>query len=172
MHWLDAYLNSWILGEARHTLTTGSVSLFHSRAMFPSVGTLAFSENMLFPAVLALPFGSTNPLLVHHVVILISQIATAVCMWLWLRKRGLHILPAIFGSLLFAYAPFRLATIVKLHLVAAMFIPLCLLALTQFLEKPSTKRTASLVIIALVQMGTRLYYAVYLFLVMVGRYAM
>jgi hypothetical protein len=129
----DPLLNTWILWWSTQTIpltdTWWNAPFFH-----PAPGVLAFSEHLLGLAPIAAPLIAITklPLLGYNVAL----IATFV-----LSGLGAHFLgytltrrhdAALVAGIAFAFAPYRLAQVPHIQVLASYWAPLCLAALHRY----------------------------------------
>src|SRR5678815_558922 len=64
----DPLLNAWILAWVAHAIVRDPLHLFNTNIFFPEQNTLAYSETLIVPAILAAPllWGGVDPMLVQN----------------------------------------------------------------------------------------------------------
>ena len=131
-----------MLAWDQHQLVTNPFEFFQANIFHPFRDTLAYSEHVVGPAVLAAParLFTDNPIAVQNVSILTAFILlglTAYRLFVWLS--GSPIASAA-GAVLIALAPTRLPQIGHVQLLHTAGIPLMLYGLWKFFEdrRPSS----------------------------------
>jgi hypothetical protein len=133
----DALLNEWILGWVAHAVATGPLHLFDANIFHPEPRTLAFSEHLLTPSLVAAPliWAGATPLLAHNLALLAGLALTGWTMalvverWTGDRWAGL-----VAGSIA-AFNAHTLTRLAHLQAVHVEFLPLALAALDRLLAR-------------------------------------
>jgi len=133
----DPLLNTWLLAWDTHALLTDPLNLFNANIFYPLSNTLAYSEHLFSTALLALPwqvlFG--EPVLAYNLSLLLSFPLAAFGMYLlalrWTHHRG----AAFIAGLIFAFNPYRFASIAHLQLLTFQWLPYAVLCLDLLLVK-------------------------------------
>jgi hypothetical protein len=142
----DAMLNEWILAWIAHVLPRDPLALFHANIFHPEPRTLAFSEHLFVPGLLAAPllWAGASPVLAHNLVLLAGMVLTGWTTSLVLtRWTG----SAWAGLLAGSIAIFNTHTLTRMAHVQAMhlaFLPLALLALDRVLAQPRVRHGLAL----------------------------
>jgi hypothetical protein len=137
----DGRLNTWILAWDVHALTHAGVGLFDAPAFHPLPDALAFSENLLLMAALALPAVMLGgPVLGYNAAWLLSLVASALGAELLVRRATGDRRAAFVAGALFAFGAHRWSNTAHLHAHATLFLPLALLACDRFLARPGVRR--------------------------------
>jgi hypothetical protein len=125
----DPLLNTWILAWNSHALLTDPLNLFNANIFYPLPNTLAYSEHLFSSALLVLPLQliSAEPIVAYNISVLITFPLAAFGMYLlalrWTRQRS----AAFIAGLIFAFAPYRFATIAHLQLLTFQWLPFIIL---------------------------------------------
>jgi hypothetical protein len=136
----DGQLSVWLVAWDAHVLATGPGRLFDAPIFHPATQALAFSENMLLPALLAAPATLLGgPVLGYNL---------CSCSARWCRASGAIAVRRVSGDrcasvvagLLYAAGAQRWTRIVHLHEQFTPFLPLALLALERFWERRTLRR--------------------------------
>jgi hypothetical protein len=102
---------------------------------------LAFSENLLLPAVLSAPaLLAGGPVLGYNAVLLLSLAVSGLGVQLLVRQVSGDRLAAFVGGALFAAGAHRWIRLAHLHAQVTLFLPLALLAFDAFWARRSWKR--------------------------------
>ena len=142
----DALLNEWILAWVAHAAATDPWQLFDANIFHPEPRTLAFSEHLLAPSMIATPliWLGAAPLVAHNLTLLAGLTLTGWTMshvverWTGNPWAGLAA-----GSL----AAFNASTLTRLAHVQAVhveFLPLALAALDRLLVRSDARASLSL----------------------------
>jgi hypothetical protein len=137
----DGRLNAWILAWDVHALVHEPGRLFQAPIFHPLPDALAFSENLLVPAVLGAPaLWLGGPVLAYNFVLLLSLVASGLGAQLLVRRVSGDRLAAFVGGAVFAAGAHRWVRLAHLHAEVTLFLPLALLALDRFWERRTLRR--------------------------------
>lgn len=137
----DGRLNAWILAWDVHALLHEPGRLFQAPIFHPLTDTLAFSENLVLPALLAAPaILLGNPVLGYNVMLLLSCIVSGLGVQLLVRRVSGDRLAAFVAGAAFAVGPHRWLRLAHLHAEVTLFLPLVFVALDRFWEKRTLRR--------------------------------
>jgi hypothetical protein len=137
----DGRLNAWILAWDAHALVHAPGRLFQAPIFHPLPDTLAFSENLLLPAILAAPATLlSGPVLGYNLVLLLSVIASGLGVQLLVRRASGDRLAAFVAGAFFAVGSHRWIRMAHLHAEVTLFLPFALLALDRFWERRTLGR--------------------------------
>ena len=137
----DGRLNAWILAWDAHALRHEPGLLFQAPIFHPLPDALAFSENLLLPAVLGAPFSlAGQPVLAYNLVLLLSLVVSGLGAQLLVRRVGGDRLAAFVGGAAFAAGAHRWTRLAHLHAQVTLFLPFALLALDRFWERRTLAR--------------------------------
>ena len=122
----DPLLNAWTLAWVAHQLPRAPGHLFDANIFYPERGTLAFSETLLAPAVVAAPLRwvGAGPILVHNVVLLSGFVLSGVGMALLARTLTGCTSASVLAGLVFAFLPYRIGHYAHLQLQQTECLPL------------------------------------------------
>ncbi|MCL4303263.1 MAG: hypothetical protein KJ077_46685 [Anaerolineae bacterium] len=175
----DPLLNTWILAWDSHALLTDPLNLFNANIFYPLPDTLAYSEHLFSTALLALPLQliSAEPVAAYNLSLLLTFPLAAFGMYLLALHLTRQRSAAFIAGLIFAFAPYRFATIAHLQLLTFQWLPFVLLLIDKLFDqkKPPqsllpTPRFASLllasVIFLLLQLLASWYLTLYTFLIL------
>jgi hypothetical protein len=121
----DPVLNVYILAWDTRALSADLLTVFHANIFYPLPNTLAYSENLIGSALLALPIAllSGQPIITYNFVYLSSFTLAGFGMYLlilhWTRQRA----AAFIAGIAFAFAPYRLASLAHIQLLTAQWLP-------------------------------------------------
>jgi hypothetical protein len=137
----DARLNAWILSWDIHALLHEPSQLFDAPIFHPLPDTLAFSENLLLPALLAAPATLLGgPVLGYNLALLVSFVVSGLGVQLLVRRVTGDRLAAFVAGAIFAVGPHRWIRLAHLHAQVTLFLPFALLALERFWERRTLRR--------------------------------
>jgi hypothetical protein len=156
----DAVLNEWILAWVAHALRTDPLSLFHPPIFYPDRYALAFSENLLVPALLGLPlqWAGWSPVLVHNLLFMagfaLSGFTTSVVVTRWTGDRWAGLLA---GTAL-AFNAHTLTRLAHIQAQYFAFFPLALFALDQLVREPRLRHAQQLALWFVLQAYSSIYF--------------
>ncbi|MBI3362854.1 MAG: hypothetical protein HY023_17265, partial [Chloroflexi bacterium] len=160
----DPLFNTWTLAWDWHALTTRPLDLFNANIFYPNPNTLAYSENQVVTALIAGPIDALtgNPILALNFVVLLSFPLTALAAYALIlhltgSQRG-----ALIGGFIFGFAHYRLGQLSHVQLLTSFWLPLTLLWLHRFVERPNLRDAALIGLAIGLQWWTTIYYAFYL----------
>jgi hypothetical protein len=140
----DAQLNEWIIAWVAHQLPRHPTQLFQGNIFYPAKDTLAFSEPLIVPALLAAPalWLGASPVLSHNLLLLagfvLTGLATYAVAFAWSRDP----FAALVAGSLFAFNPHTLTRLAHVQAIHAYGLPLALLFTDRLITRPS--RTSAL----------------------------
>jgi hypothetical protein len=137
----DGRLNAWILAWDVHALLHEPARLFQAPIFHPLPDTLAFSENLLLPAVAAAPAVLLgDPVLGYNLALLASCVLSGLGAQLLVRRASGDRVAAFVGGAVFAVGAHRWIRLAHLHAQVTVFMPFALLALDRFWERRTLRR--------------------------------
>jgi hypothetical protein len=132
----DGRLNAWILAWDVHALVHAPSRLFDAPAFHPLPDALAFSENLLGPAVLSAPFQWTGgPVLAYNAALFLSLLVSGLGVEALVRRVTGDRLAAFVAGALFAAGAHRWIRLAHLHAQVTLFLPFALLVLDHYWER-------------------------------------
>ncbi len=104
---------------------------------YPYKFTLAFSENLISTSLLLLPFYTLfkNAIPLYNIFIILNFIFSGFFMYLLSYHLNKNFMSSLIAGTIFAFAPFKFAHLIHLHILSTMYIPLIFLFLHKFFEK-------------------------------------
>jgi len=142
----DAVLNEWILAWVAHALRTDPLSLFQAPIFHPDRYTLAFSENLLVPALLGLPlqWAGWSPVLVHNLLFMggfaLTGFTTSIVVTRWTGDRWAGLL----AGTAMAFNAHTLTRLAHIQAQYFAFFPLALFALDRLFQEPRVRHALHL----------------------------
>ena len=130
----DGRVNAWAISWVAHQLVNNPLQLFEANILHPLPHTLAFSEHLLVPGLIALPLlrASDDLVLTFNLVLLLSVFASALGMYvLMVSLTGSH-LAALLAGLFFSFASYRFVRLPQIQMQLYAFMPLALACLHRF----------------------------------------
>ena len=168
----DPLLNLWTLRWVAHQIVVSPRYLFDANIFAPERNTLAYSETLLAPALLAAPLSwlGAGAILVHNVVFLGGFVASGVGAALLVRALTGYTPAAVIAGIVFAFAPFRFDHFAQLQLQQAQWIPFAFLALHRLIASGRVRDGVWLGIAVAAQLLSCMYYGIFLglYLAVVG----
>src|SRR5438876_5034313 len=168
----DPLLNLWALSWVAHELPIAPAHLFDGNIFAPERQTLAYSETLLAPAVVAAPllWMGVSRILVYNLVFLSGFIFSGVGTALLVRDLTRHTGASIVAGIIFAYLPFRFDHHAQLQLQQAEWIPLALWAFHRVMSRGRVHDGLLLGVFVAGQVLSCMYYGIFLasYLVVVG----
>ena len=131
----DPLLNAWTLAWVAHQLPRAPARLFDANIFYPERKTLAFTETLLLPGVVAAPLHwvGVAPLLVHNLVLLSGFVVSGAGTALLVRSLTGNVAAAILAGIVFAFIPYRIDHLPHLQLQQTQCLPLALWAFHRLL---------------------------------------
>src|SRR6266704_2446777 len=162
--WWDPLLNMWTLSWDTNTLLHHPTHLWQGQLLYPNSLTLSYSENLLGEAIFFAPVFliSNNPVLAYNVTIYLAFLLCGVNMYIAARHYTGKPLAAFVAALIYAFAPYRVAQIDHIHIVAGEWIPLAFLFLDLSLQRSRWHHWSLFVLFYLLQLFSSIYYGIFL----------
>jgi hypothetical protein len=131
----DPALNTWIFWWNASTLPYSS-AWWNAPAFHPVPGVLAFSEHLLGLSLISTPlqWAGASPLLAYNIVFLLTFPLCALGAYLLAFEMTGRRDAAFLAGLLFGFAPYRMAHLAHVQVLAAFAMPLSLLGLHKYLR--------------------------------------
>jgi hypothetical protein len=159
----DPILNAWILWWTTKAVPLTS-AWWNAPMFWPSSGTLGFSEHLLGLAPIAAPIIalSGSPMAGYNVALMATYLLSALgAHFLAYTITRRHDVAAV-AAVAYAFAPYRLAQLPHIQVVAGYGIPACLAALHRYEREPRTAWAALAAGAWLLQALTNGYYLFFL----------
>jgi hypothetical protein len=168
----DPIMKLWQLSWVSHQLLRDPLHIYDANIFFPEAGTLAYSDAMIAPSLIAAPLMwlGAGDVLVFNLLLAAGFILSGVAMFALVRRVTADWRAGMFAALAFTFLPYRFNHYGHLELQFTWGIPLALWALHQVFETGRLRDGALLGLSVGLQAACSLYYAAYLgvFLVAVG----
>jgi hypothetical protein len=127
----DPLFSTWRLAWVAHQLPRDPLHLFDANIFYPAKHTLAFSDAMLVPSLIAAPFlwVGMHQLYVYNLLLLSGFAFSGAAMFLLVRSLTRHTGAALVAGFVFAFLPYRYMHYAHLELQMAQWMPMTLWAL-------------------------------------------
>jgi hypothetical protein len=168
----DPLLNTWALAWVAHQLPRAPAHLFDANIFYPERRTLAFSEVLIAPGLIAAPLQwlGVGPVLVHNLVFLSGFIISGAGMALLVRTLTNHAAAGILAGIVFAFLPYRFDHYPQLQLQQTGWLPLALWAFHRLLASGWLREGVRLGVFTAAQILSCTYYGLFLlpYMIVVG----
>jgi len=155
---VDGRLNAWILAWGAHALLHDPGGVFQAPIFHPLPDALAFTENLLLPALVAAPATLLgNPVLGYNLIFLGTCILSGLGAQLVVRRATGDRLAAFVAGAAFGVGGHRWVRMAHLHAELTLFLPFALIALDRFWERRTLRRSLLLGALLLVQGWSSVY---------------
>ena len=165
IYYWDAYTNTMIMGgRVDAALGRGPLSLYDNYFFAPLPNAIVFNENLFGLSLIFAPFYviTKNPLLSYNLTLLISLSLSVFFTYLLVRRLTGNGYAGMLAGVAFAFSPYVMFEIGRIQLVATQWIPACFLMLHRALESERWRDVIGFWLCYLLQIGTCLYYAMFL----------
>lgn len=127
----DPLFSTWRLAWIAHQMPRDPLRLFDANIFYPERLTLAFSDSMLVPGLMAAPllWLGVPQLVVYNVMLLAAFALSGASMFLLVRSLTNNNAAAFVAGFIFAFLPYRFMHYSHLELQVSHWMPLCLWAL-------------------------------------------
>jgi asparagine N-glycosylation enzyme membrane subunit Stt3 len=131
-------LNVWAIAWVNHQLPRSPLELFDGNVFYPYPRSLAFSEHLFVPSLLAAPFlaASGNPVFAHNAVALLTLALAGFFMYLLCRELTGDAPASFAAGALYAFHTWNVNELIRLQILSNQWFPLLLLALLCFFRQP------------------------------------
>jgi hypothetical protein len=132
----DPMLLTWTLAWVAHQLPRAPARIFDANIFYPERRTLAYSETVLFPGVMAAPlfWVGLPPVLIYNIVLLSGFIVSGAGMALLVRSLTQSSGAGVLAGIAFAFLPYRLDHLPHLQLQQTQCLPFALWAFHRLLR--------------------------------------
>lgn len=139
----DAALNTWALAWVAHTLPRAPLQLFEAPIFYPEAHTLAYSEHLFVPALIAAPWLwlGVSPVTAHNLLIILGLALSGWTMCLVMRQWTGSLAAGVIAGLLYAFNAHVLTRFPHVQAQHVEFFPIILYALDRVLNR-GTRRDA------------------------------
>lgn len=160
----DPLLNTWALSWVAHQLPRAPAHLFDANIFYPERRTLAFSETLIAPALVAAPlqWAGVGPILIYNLVFLSGFIVSGAGMALLVRQLTGSTGAAILGGIVFAFLPYRIDHYAHLQLQQTQCLPFAFWAFHRLLRTGDLRDGALVGAFTAGQILSCMYYGLFL----------
>ena len=132
----DPLLNAWAIAWVAHQLPIAPAHIFDGNIFYPERRTLAFSETLLAPSIVAAPLRwiGVGPLLVYNLVFLSGFVLSGTGVALLVRSLSGDGVAGFVGGLVFAFLPYRIDHYPHLQLQQTQCLPFAFWAFHRLLR--------------------------------------
>ena len=157
-------LNTWAMATVWENLFTRPGSMLQGTAFYPYTNSVAFSEHLLVPALMAGPVAAVtgNWTFAYNASVLTALVLGGLFMFLLCLELGASRLGAFLGGGLYAFNTWNINEVVRSQILSNEFFPLVLLTCLRFASRPSWSRALVVGAAAGLQALSCMYWAVYL----------
>ncbi len=134
-------LNEWILAWVQHQLPRDPLHLFQGNIFYPARDTLAYSEPLIVPALMAAPVRwlGGSPVLVHNLLVIVGFALTALAAYAVIKVWTGDTVAAFVAASAFAFNTHTLTRLAHVQALHAYGLPLALLATDRLLVHHRTR---------------------------------
>ena len=160
----DPLMVTWVLAWVAHQLPIAPAHIFDANIFYPERNTLAYSETLLVPGLVAAPLYwlGVGPILIYNLVFLSGFALSGVGVALLVRRLTGNNGAAILAGIVFAFPPYRIDHYAHLQLQQTQFIPLALWAFHVLLDTGRLRDGVLLGVFTACQMLSCMYYGMFL----------
>ena len=132
----DPLFSMWRLSTVAHQLIHDPLHLFDGAMFYPAPHTLAYSDAVLLPGLIAAPFlwAGVPVAYVYGGLCIATFLAAGLAMFFAVRTLTGQFMPALFAALLFAFYPYRFSGYSHLEKFGTFFMPIAFLLLWRVLQ--------------------------------------
>lgn len=161
----DAYTNTMIPGARVDALVgRGPLSIFDEYYFAPIPNAIVFNENFFGLSLLFAPFYllGDSPLLAYNLTLLLSLSLSVSFTCLLVRRLTGSVWAGLLAGIAFTFSPYVMFELGRIQLVSTQWIPACFYFLHRTVEDRRVRYVAGFWLAYLLQLGTGLYYAMFL----------
>jgi len=162
---IDPLLYAWNLNHNAHCIFQGVRSCLNTTMFYPETNTLALSDTLLGPALLATPiiYIWNNPILAENISIYLTFPLAALSMFFLCFYLTRHTMASFFSSLLYAFCYPRMAHLGHLPMISSHFLPLFFLFILQYFEHGRVRSLMLAMLTFLLLLISSMYFIVFSF---------
>lgn len=159
----DPFINIWILDWDWWATLHQPLQLFHANAFHPAKYSLAYSENLYGLAVLLFPLrmAGVGPIAAYNVAMLAGFAFCGFAAYLLGYRLTQSWIAGLAAGIFYAFVPFRFTHLPHVQHVWGGWLPLLLVALLAYAEKPTPKRAALFAAVFLMNGLTNIHYLLF-----------
>ncbi len=158
-HW-DSFFGVWRLAWIADAIRTPGVRLFDAPIFHPHGLTLAFSDAVLFPSLLAAPlrYAGLTPVLTFNIVLAAAFLTSGLALFALVRRLTGSLEAGLVSATIFTLAPYRLDHLDHLEMQAAAFMPAGLWLWHRAVDRQSAAAAAGAASMAVLQWLSTIYF--------------
>jgi hypothetical protein len=158
-HW-DSFFSVWRLAWVADAVVDPGLHLFNAPIFYPHDRTLAFSDAVLLPAVLAAPlrYAGVAPVLVYNLVLATAFVTSGLALFVLVRWLTGRWDAALLSATIYTLAPYRLDHFNHLEMQVAAFMPLGLWFWHRAVDRQSAASAAAAIGAGVLQWLSSIYY--------------
>lgn len=159
----DPLLTTFIIDWVCHALLHAPTGLYQPPIFHGGIYPLAYSENLVGIALVALPFhlAGLSPLTVHNLALLLGFAFAGYGAFVLARLVTGNVPAALLAGVFHAFASFRISHVQHIHIVWSGWLPLLLAALLVYWRRPTTKSAALLAAVFVMNGLCNVYWLLY-----------
>jgi hypothetical protein len=159
----DPYINTWILDWDWYATFHQPLRLFHANTFHPAKYSLAYSENLYGLAVFLFPLRAAGigPLTAYNIAMLAGFAFCGFAAYLLALRLTGSWLAAMAAGVFYAFVPFRIVHLAHLQHVWGGWLPLLLLTLLRYAERPTRKRAVAFAAVFVLNGLTNIHYLLF-----------
>jgi hypothetical protein len=160
----DPLFSLWRLDWVSYQLRTDPWHLFDANIFHPEPRTLAFSDAMLVPGLIAAPWlwMGADVAVVHSLLLLAASVFSGVTMFWLVRALGRGTEAAVVSGVVFAFYPLRWPFHAHLELETTVWMPLAMLGLHRMMASGRVRDGLALGVVLALQTLSSFYYGLFL----------
>jgi hypothetical protein len=160
----DPLFSLWRLDWVSYQLRTDPRHLFDANIFHPEPRTLAFSDAMLVPALIAAPWLwlGAEVVVVHSLLLLAASVFSGVTMFWLVRALGRGTEAAVVAGAVFAFYPLRWPFLAHLELETTVWMPLAMLGLHRMMASGRVRDGLAMGLAVALQTLSSFYFGLFL----------
>lgn len=166
----DPLFSTWRMSWVVHTLFTRPAELFNANIFYPEPDTLAYSDSIIVPSLVAAPFllAGVPRIVVYHIVLLSAMASSGITMYFLVSRLTASRAAGLMSGTIIALYPYRFEHYSHLELQMTTWMPLGLLFLHRIVEQGRLRLGLALGAMLGLQVLSCLYYGIFFTLYLSG----
>jgi hypothetical protein len=155
----DPRYTMWVL-SSNYRAVGGSGNLWSGNIFYPHTGTLYYGDPLIGLTLLGAPIRllTRNPVIIYNILYLAAFFFSGFGMYALIRHLTSSAPAAFLAGFFFAFFPYSAAHISHLEILYFGWIPLCLLFMHRFFEKPSWGNVLGMAVFYMMMVQSCVYY--------------
>jgi hypothetical protein len=160
----DPLFSTWRAAWIAHQAARDPLHLFDGNIFYPERRTLAFSDAMIVPGLMAAPliWAGVHQIVAYNLVFLSGFVLSGLFTFFFVRRLVGHTGAAIVAALVFGFSPYRFEHYSHLELQMSFWIPLGLWAFHRTLERGALRDGVLTGLAVALQALSSMYYGLFL----------